>query len=68
MSIEKINVLGVVLELPAKKCCQFSPFGPFMRKMVWIGTDVLLMVVPAFIVFSFYYWSGLTVYTSMSSL
>ena len=24
------------------------------------------MVVPAFIVFSFYYWSGLTVYTSMS--
>ena len=27
---------------------------------------VLLMVVPAFIVFSLYYWSGLTVYTSMS--
>ena len=24
------------------------------------------MVVPVFIVFSFYYWSGLTVYTSMS--
>ena len=43
MSIEKINVLGVVLELPAKKHYQFSPFGPFMRKMGWIGTDVLLV-------------------------
>ena len=29
----------------------------------WLGN---IMVVPAFIMFSFYYWSGLTVFTSMS--
>ena len=28
MSIEKIKILGAVLELPAKQHCQFSPFGP----------------------------------------
>ena len=28
MVIEKIKILGAVLELPAKKHCQFSPFGP----------------------------------------
>ena len=36
-------------------------FGEIRRVRVGKG-----MVVPAFIVFSFYYWSGLTVYTSMS--
>ena len=29
MAIEKIKILGAVLELPAKQHCQFSPFGPF---------------------------------------
>ena len=28
MVIEKIKILGAVLELPAKQHCQFSPFGP----------------------------------------
>ena len=28
MAIEKIKVLEVVLELPFKQHCQFSPFGP----------------------------------------
>ena len=28
MTIEKIKILGAVLELPAKQHCQFSPFGP----------------------------------------
>ena len=27
MAIEKIKILGTVLELPAKQHCQFSPFG-----------------------------------------
>ena len=27
MAIEKIKILGATLELPAKKHCQFSPFG-----------------------------------------
>ena len=31
MAIEKINILGAVLELPAKQHCQFNPFGPFSR-------------------------------------
>jgi hypothetical protein len=29
MAIEKIKILGAVLELPAKQHCQFSLFGPF---------------------------------------
>ena len=28
MAIEKIKILGAVLELPAKQHCQFSPFWP----------------------------------------
>ena len=31
MAIEKIKILGAVLELPAKKYCQFSPFGPIFE-------------------------------------
>ena len=31
MAIEKIKILGAVLELPAKKRCQFSPFGPIFE-------------------------------------
>ena len=28
MAIEKIKILGAILELPAKQHCQFSPFDP----------------------------------------
>ena len=31
MAIEKIKILGAVMELPAKQHCQFSPFGPFFE-------------------------------------
>ena len=31
MAIEKIKILGAVLELPAKQHCQFSPFGPLFE-------------------------------------
>ena len=31
MAIEKIKILGAVLELPAKQHCQFSPFGPIVE-------------------------------------
>jgi hypothetical protein len=31
MAVEKIKILGAVLELPAKQHCQFSSFGPFLR-------------------------------------
>ena len=31
MAIEKIKILGALLELPAKPHCQFSPFGPFFE-------------------------------------
>ena len=31
MAFEKIEILGAVLELPAKQHCQFSPFGPIFE-------------------------------------
>ena len=31
MAIEKIKILGAVLELPAKQHCQFSPFDPIFE-------------------------------------
>ena len=31
MAIEKIKIMGAVLELPAKQHCQFSPFGPIFE-------------------------------------
>ena len=31
MAIEKIKILGAVLELQAKQHCQFSPFGPIFE-------------------------------------
>ena len=31
MAIEKIEIPGAALELPAKKHCQFSPFGTFFE-------------------------------------
>jgi hypothetical protein len=30
MAVEKIKILGAVLELPAKKHCQFGQFGPIL--------------------------------------
>jgi hypothetical protein len=29
MAIEKMKILGAILELPAIQHCHFSPFGPF---------------------------------------
>ena len=31
MTVEKIKILGAVLELPAKQHCQFSSFGPIFE-------------------------------------
>ena len=31
MAIDKIKILGAVLELPAKQHCQFNPFGPIFE-------------------------------------
>ena len=31
MAIEKIEILGAILELPAKLHCQFGPFGPILQ-------------------------------------
>ena len=31
MAIEKIKIMGAVLELSAKQHCQFSPFGPIFE-------------------------------------
>ena len=41
MTIEKINILGAILELPAKKHCQFGQFGPILRLLGWIGSAFL---------------------------
>ena len=37
MAIEKIKILGALLELSAKQHCQFGQFGPILRYMGWIG-------------------------------
>ena len=31
MAIEKIKILGALLELPAKQHCRFGQFGPVLR-------------------------------------
>jgi hypothetical protein len=31
MAIEKMKILGAILELPAKQHCQFGQFGPILR-------------------------------------
>jgi hypothetical protein len=36
MAIEKIKILGAVLELPAKQHCQFGKFGHILRLMGWV--------------------------------
>ena len=35
MAIKKIEILGAVLELPAKQLCRFGQFGPILG---WIGS------------------------------
>ena len=40
MEVEKIKILGAVLELPAKQHCQFGPFTKNLGKMGWIGSAV----------------------------
>ena len=40
MAIEKIQILGAVLELPAKQHCQFSLSTKEMGQMGWIGSAV----------------------------
>ena len=37
MAIEKMKILGALLELPAKQHCRFGQFGPVLRKTDWIG-------------------------------
>ena len=37
MAVEKIKILGAVLELPAKQHCQFGPFTKKSGKMGLIG-------------------------------
>ena len=38
MAVEKIKILGAVLELRAILHFQFSPIGPFSWQMEWIGS------------------------------
>ena len=45
---------------------QFFHETAFSKHIFSVFIAGLGMVVPVFIVLSFYYWSGLTVYTSMS--
>jgi hypothetical protein len=40
MAIEKIKILGAVLELPARQHCQFSPFTYKMSQIGQIGGAV----------------------------
>ena len=42
-AIEKIKILGAVLELPAKQACQYSAFNSRMRQMGWIGSAIQLV-------------------------
>jgi len=43
MAIERVRVLGAVLELPAGQHCQFSQFTVKMGQMGWIGSAVWLV-------------------------
>ena len=40
MAIEKIEILGAILELPAKQHCQLSLFTAKIDQMGWIGSAV----------------------------
>ena len=55
MAIEKIKILGAVLELPAKQHCQFSLSTKKMGQMGWIGSAVWLVApktAPRILIFS----------------
>ena len=43
MAIEKIKILGALLELPAKQHCRFGQFGPILRLMGWIESAVSMV-------------------------
>ena len=43
MAIEKIKILGAVLELPAKQHCQSSPFTSKLGQIGQIGSAVYLV-------------------------
>ena len=40
MAIEKIKILGAVLELPAKHHCRFGQFGQFVPILKYMGLIV----------------------------
>ena len=42
-AVEKIKILGAVLELPAKQHCQFSPFTSRLGQIGQIGSAVWLV-------------------------
>ena len=56
MAIEKIKILGAVLELPAKQHCWFGRFGPVLRKTDWIGSAVQLVSPKQLPGFSFFFF------------
>jgi hypothetical protein len=37
MAVEKIKILGAVLELPAEQHCQFGQFGQYTKKSGKMG-------------------------------
>ena len=43
MAIEKIKILGAILELSAKQPCQASPFASFLRWIGWFGLAIKLV-------------------------
>jgi len=43
MAIEKIKILGAILELPAKQHCQSSPFTSKLDQIGQIGSAVQLV-------------------------
>ena len=43
MAIEKVKIMGAVLELPAKQYCQFGPFTKKSGKMCRIDSAVKLV-------------------------
>ena len=40
LAIERIKILGAVLELPARQQCQFSPLTVKMGQIGWMGSSV----------------------------
>ena len=55
MAIEKIKILGALLELAAKQHCQFSPFGPAfeVNGLDWqFGLDGSSKTAPRILIFS----------------